>query len=716
MSPNTDSENGFAGHEYQGILYGAAYYNEYHQTERLDKDFELMRAAGVSVIRVGESVWAKWQPNEETFDLDWLQPVLDHAYKSGIRVIIGTPTYALPRWVFIKYPEVVAQRHTGAPIAYGHRQNADYSHPTFYRLSEVIIRKIVDRYKDHPAVIGWQVDNEPGAEIIHNANAFEGFKQGLIAEFGTVEKLNAEWGLTYWSHALQSWDELWLPDGNTNPSYYLSWRRHQARITNNFIDWQRKLVRSMVRADQFVTTCVAPNRPGIDTNIIGEAMDVSATNVYYASQDGLLHPTHKRQPGEESPAPMWVPLYGASNLNLQADLARAMRQENFLVTETNAGAIAQGMGVGSFPPYPGQMKQAALAMISRGAEMIEYWHWHTLPYGIENSWGGLLPHSLEPARTIDEFTETGKLIRAVAQNLGRLTPSGDVALVVSTETRWAFELQGPLRNAASLPDAAGYDKTLLNVYDACYTAGLSVRVFGENQIPGASSAAAFAKAHPVLILHSLFLASDALLAFAREYAEAGGHLVLTPRTGSAHPNYVIRTEVQPGALREAAGVSYTEYSSLTKPIPALAANGQVVGHGYAWLDALQTEGAETLVSLDHPFFGKFAAVSTNSVGAGRITYLATYPDYELSKYLGRFLANSVPSASKPSPRSSDASVVVNRATAADGREAYFVFNWSFENATLQVPFEVADVASNEAFASGTLLQLGAWDVRVLVSA
>ena len=39
------------------ILYGAAYYHEYMPYERLDEDIRLMKEAGISVVRVGESTW-----------------------------------------------------------------------------------------------------------------------------------------------------------------------------------------------------------------------------------------------------------------------------------------------------------------------------------------------------------------------------------------------------------------------------------------------------------------------------------------------------------------------------------------------------------------------------------------------------------------------------------------------------------------------------------
>jgi beta-galactosidase len=695
------------------ILYGAAYYNEYHQARvtdangieiaaRTDEDFRLMREAGLSVIRVGESVWQKWEPEQGKFDLEWLQPILDRASANGISVIIGTPTYALPRWVFLKYPEVVAHKHTGAPIPYGHRQNADYSSAKFRELCEPVIRKMVGRYASHPSVIGWQVDNEPGAELLHNDGVFSSFIESLRAKYVTVENLNSAWGLTYWSHALASFEELWRPDGNTNPSYLLAWREHQARITNEFLQWQREIVRSLIPESQFITTCVALSRPGMDNFTIGESLDVTAVNVYYASQDGLAHPTHKPAPGEDIAKPFWVPLHGASALNMICDTARGIKQGNFLVTETNGNSESQGPAMAAFPHFPGQFKQAAVNMVSRGAEMVEYWHWHTLQYGIENHWGGVLPQSLVPGRTYESFIETAETME-VLSGLGKLKPAAEVALVLSTASRWAFEFQGPLRKPSGWVDPASYDKTSQSSYEIAYSNGLGVQIYGDNQLP-LDDVAGFLAKHPIMILHSLYIASDEVLAFARRYAEAGGHLVITPRTGFAGTDNVIRVEQQPSGFVDVVG-NYNEFSNLTMPLNAVKPNGDVVGAGYGWLDEFQPiEGAEVSLRLDHPFFGDYAALTKVSLGKGTVRYLAVYPDADLSKHIGAELVSEIGFTSPIS--SSSESVVVNRAFLGDGRVAYFVFNWSWQPAQLKFARELTSVIAE------TPGEISAWGVQV----
>src|ERR1700677_826675 len=98
------------------VLFGAAYYHEYQPAERLAADLDLMAAAGFTVIRVGESVWSTWEPEDGEFDLEWLSPVLDGAHERGIGVLLGTPTYAAPPWLQRKHPEIAARRADGTAV------------------------------------------------------------------------------------------------------------------------------------------------------------------------------------------------------------------------------------------------------------------------------------------------------------------------------------------------------------------------------------------------------------------------------------------------------------------------------------------------------------------------------------------------------------------------------------------------------------------------
>ena len=46
------------------FLYGAALYEEYVPEDRLGKDVQLMERTGIGVVRVGESTWSPWEPED----------------------------------------------------------------------------------------------------------------------------------------------------------------------------------------------------------------------------------------------------------------------------------------------------------------------------------------------------------------------------------------------------------------------------------------------------------------------------------------------------------------------------------------------------------------------------------------------------------------------------------------------------------------------------
>src|ERR1700733_16189029 len=81
-----------AGQSLQGqrtILFGAAYYDEYAPTDRLDEDVRMMKVTGINVVRIAESTWGTLEPKPGGFDFSHVDRVLDAMAKAGIKVIAG---------------------------------------------------------------------------------------------------------------------------------------------------------------------------------------------------------------------------------------------------------------------------------------------------------------------------------------------------------------------------------------------------------------------------------------------------------------------------------------------------------------------------------------------------------------------------------------------------------------------------------------------------
>jgi beta-galactosidase len=688
------------------VLFGAAYYHEYQPTERLKTDLDLMVEANFSVIRVGESVWSTWEPEDGRFDLDWLQPVLDGAHERGIAVILGTPTYAVPPWLTRLYPEIAGERASGRPIPWGARQEVDFTHPAFRHHAERVIRRVVGRYADHPAVIGFQVDNEPGLELLHNHGVFQRFVDHLRHTYGSVEDLNREWGLVYWSHRLSTWADLWLPDGNAQPQYELAWRRFQARQTEEFIGWQAEIVREYADDDQFVTTCLAYDRPAFDDDRLSERLDITSGNAYYVMQDGLALPDTR------TPTQTWT-TDGTWAMYLSADRMYSSHQAPFLVTETNASHI--GFSWDSRPAYDGQWRQAAWALVARGARMIGYWHWHTLHFGTETYWGGILPHNGRPGRTYAEIARLGGEFERAGDLVAGLTPDADVAVVFSTPTRWIMQKYPALSHPDGTPDERAYQGLVEPFYRGAFDAGLQTRILHAARLGTTLDVDDAVRRYPVLIASGLYLTDEETLDWLRDYAVAGGHLILGPRTGYADQEARARTDRMPARLAETAGVSYDEFSNIHTPVEVTSADpaGFPLPPGATatrWVDGLRPEGATVLAHYRHPHFGRWPAITTRTAGQGRITHVGTVPDQPLAEALLRWASTSRTTAWRDLPET----VTCTGATAADGRRLRFLHNWSWQAASVTVPVACYDVLVGEFFPAGHVIDLEPWDVRVLV--
>lgn len=685
------------------VLFGAAYYHEYQPTERLDADMDLMKEAHFTVIRVGESVWSTWEPENGVFDLDWLQPVLDAAHLRGIQVILGTPTYAAPPWLARAYPEINVHRSTGQPMGWGVRQEIDYTHPAFLFHAERIIRKIIARYAAHPAVIGIQVDNEPGNEIFYNPGVFQRFIEHLRKQYGTVENINKEWGLTYWSHKLSDWADLWTPDSNAQPQYALAWRRFQAELTTSFIHWQADVVREYTRPDQFVTTCISYERRTVRDDALTAKLDVTAGNPYYRMQDHLALPA-------AAPTTQGWTTEGTWSLYATADRMFSSKQAPFLVTETNAQAI--GHAHQNEPAFDGQWRQAAWALVSRGATMIEYWHWHTLHFGAETFWGGVLPHSLEPGRVYEQIKALGADFKAAGDLVTGLTPDADIVLVYSNDTKWALQ-EAPQLSLDDQPDPRSYQAIFDALYRGAFDAGLQVRLLHAGQMTQ-EVPAEYAAKQPVLVAAGLAIATDEELMWLRAYAEAGGHLILGIRTGYQDEEARARLERKPAHLAAAAGLFYDEFSTLSAPVKVAAGEGFPVSPGAAgtrWIDGVQPQGAKELAHYDHPHFGRWPALTTAAHGKGRVTYVGTVPNDALARDIAEW---AVRDQGINPWLPNDTSQTVTGAVARNGERLHFIHNWSWTPSSFKLPTAARDIISGKQFNYGDVLELSAWDVRVVV--
>jgi beta-galactosidase len=659
------------------ILYGVAYYPEYMPYERLDQDVALMQKAGINVVRIGESSWGLWEPQDGKFEFAWMDRAVAKLHAAGIRIIMGTPTYSIPAWMYKEHPEIIVTRLGGQSLYYGLRQNTDLANPTYRFYCERVIRKILEHYKNEPAIIGFQIDNETSSAYAANPDVQVGFREYLRAKFKTVDELNKIWGLNYWGQRMNDWSELPPRDGIINPGWKLEWERYSQWLTTDFLAWQAGIVNEYKRPEQFVMHDFAgPPLPVVNESGIATNLDIAAANPYHGTQDQF--------DGEGS--------------SYVGDYIRSLKKTNYLITETNAEAIGWDSKE-QFPPYDGQLRLDVYTHVASGANMVEYWHWHSIHYGQETYWKGVLGHDLQPGRAYEEVSRTAHELQRIGPEIADFQRKNQVAILYSNDSSYGLEFM-------KFSDRENYRTILRQMYGVLYRANIGV----DFVFPESMNLADY----KVIVVPPLYIASDALLKRLVEYVRGGGNLVMTFKSGFCNEYSTVRWDTAPGPLREAAGFHYQEFSSLRQPL-ALKDDPFHVGSENKvseWAEMLVPDTAKALAYYDHPFFAKYPAITRNAFGKGTLTYEGTVLSGKLQEQV---LLDVLQKSGLTGPDQSLPPMVrVKHGQNRKGRTLHYFLNYSVETQSFDYAYGPGtDLLAQNSAARGQKITLKPWDAAII---
>jgi beta-galactosidase len=665
------------------VLYGVSYYYEYMPYERLEKDVQMMKQAGINFVRVGESTWSSFEPREGKFEFAWMEKVLDRLHKAGIKVILGTPTYSIPPWLYKKHPEILVTKLKGEKSFYGPRQNMDITSPVYRFYAERITRKVISHFKDHPAIIGYQIDNETSSYGTAGKNVFLKFVDYLKKKFKTVDELNKAWGLAYWGQLINNWDELPPPDGTVNPGYQLEWQRYQLKIVTDFLAWQAAIVNECKRPDQFIThDFVGGARTDVDQFEVAKCLDIVAANSYFPVQDK----------------------FDGYQITLTGDLCRSLKQSNYLIMETNAQTAItdskQPLSQQQFPPYDGQVRLAAYSHISSGANMVAYWHWHSLHYGKETFWKGVLSHDLETNRIYDEVKRTSDELKTVGPKLVNLKKKNKVAILYSIDSSYGIKFM-------PFSSEVDYKTILRQFYQTLYRLNVGVDFI----FPQSSNF----NDYNVIVVPPLYIAGDELLQRLVDFVKKGGHLVLSFKSGFCDKYSRVRWTKMPGPLREACGFYYQEFSNLKDEL-SLKADPYRVGDKdnkvSIWADFIVPETATALAYYEHPFFGKYPAITRNKYGKGTVTYQGTVLSDKLQEKVILEILNLAgltgPDQQLP------LAIRVKNGISNTGKNLHYYLNYSGEEQNFTYPCKAGvDILTNKSIEKSQTVSLKGWDLVIV---
>jgi beta-galactosidase len=183
-------------------MLAVCYYPEQWPETRWASDAARMVELGLACVRIGEFAWARIEPNPGEYNFVWLDRAVETLGAAGLRIVLGTPTAAPPKWLADRYPEIRPVDEEGRRRRAGGRRHSDFSSDVWWRESARIVTAMTERYGTNRHVTGWQLDNEFGCYDLTQSfseTALKNFRLWLEARYGDIATLNRAWGGDFWS-------------------------------------------------------------------------------------------------------------------------------------------------------------------------------------------------------------------------------------------------------------------------------------------------------------------------------------------------------------------------------------------------------------------------------------------------------------------------------------------------------------------------------------
>ncbi len=671
------------------LLYGAAYYDEYMPYDRLDKDVEMLKKAGMNVVRIAESTWSTMEPSDGVFDFHHIDRVLDAMYKAGIHVIVGTPTYAVPAWMVRKHPDILAETRKGAGV-YGHRQIMDITNEHYLFYAERAIRKLMEHVKDHPAIIGYQLDNETKHYDTCGPKVQARFTEWLKEKFhNDTEEMNKAFGFNYWSNAIHDWKDVPDVRGTINGSFWGEYEKFRRMLVTEFLKWQSGIVREYIKPDQFITHNFDFGwkgysygvQPDVNHFTAADALTVAGCDIYHPSQDHLTG--------------MEIAFGGALNYGL--------KKNNYLILETEA------QGFAGWTPYDGQLRLLAFSHLGSGADMVEYWHWHSIHNACETYWKGVLSHDFSENHVYKEAATVGADFKRLSKHLLHLKKNNKVAVMVNNESLTGLEF---FYNTGGY---VHYNEAIMETYRALYEMNAEADVI--------TSETEDLSSYKVIVLPAMYCASEDVLKRLKQFAAEGGTLIGTFKTAFTDENVQVYSDTQPHILHDVFGIQYNQFSiaedmEVYAPASSLkntleqvpSVDPQTAVNGF--FECVETCGAETILSYVHDNWSQYAAATRNDYEKGHGWYIGCMLPKEILKSV--LQAALTEAGVETCTVSAGFPVIVKTGVNPAGKKIVYVYNYSGRPQFAKVPEgRWTELLEEKELTGGDDIRLDKWGFVIL---
>jgi beta-galactosidase len=567
-----------------------------------ERDAELMVAAGVNVVRIGEFIWGLCEREEGKFDFAWVKRVMDVMAKAKIKVVLATPTAAPPVWLAKKYPSILPVDEKGVRHHEGTRRGVCFNNDIFWNHAKLIVEKMATALGQHPQLIAWQIDSGVGGhqmEWSFNEDTRLEWQNWLKLKYETVEQLNEKLGLHYWGQVVSSFADVPMPlhsPTEHNPALVQDWYRFSSDTIVAFVRMQADLLHELT-PDKPVTTNLRALRRKFDH------YDMAAVLDFVSIESNAAIKTK------------------SSELACDIDMLRSLKKTDIHMPDGDTGfwVIEQKAGQVNWQDVnslvrPGVIRLFTYQLISRGASGVLFYHWRQPRIGNEKFYGAVLPHHVRTDhRAYREISQIGEELKLLAPALKNTRVQGEACILFTHDNEWALQQPGQPNKFFHLREH------IQLIYNALHDRNISVD---------------FAKPtddlskYKLVFAPSLHLLSGGDADHLKLYVQNGGTLVGTFNTGLVNEYQTAPIDGYPHDLTDLFGMEVLEFD----PLPPGEENHMTFKGAFPtshmhpaklWCDIIEPKECQVLATYAKDFYAGKPAITQNTFGLGKAIYIGT---------------------------------------------------------------------------------------------
>lgn len=563
--------------------------------EVLSEDMRLMKLANCNEMTVGIFAWSEIEKTEGVFDFSYMDKALDDIYAAGGRVILATPSGSRPVWMAKKYPEICRVDENGVRNIFGGRHNHCNCSPVYREKVRIVNEKLAERYKDHPAVIGWHLSNEYGNYYkffgCHCDNCKNGFRKWLKDKYQTIENLNHEWWTAFWSHTYSSFDEIDPPSSRSDLVTHgrnLDWKRFISDMYIEFVEVEAEPLHR-ITPNIPITTNLMELFTGIDYSKLAEHIDFISWDNYPVWKD------------DDSDVEM------AQKIAYCHDTMRSLKHKPFVLMESTP-SLANWHNYNKLK-RPGMNELASLQAVTHGSDAALYFQWRKSRGCSEKFHGAVVDHcGHENTRVFREIQTLGARLKKLDEVVGTVTKS-EIAIFHSTENQWALEDCQGYSNCGKK-----YVDTVLKFYAPLWNKGINTDIISDKDDFGKYKA---------IIFPMLYMVDSRLEEKIAEFVRNGGTAIATYMLGTVNENDLCHLGGLPcGKLKDVFGIWNEEIDTLYPGEANEVCFDEKPFAAVDYCELIHLHGAEALAEYKKDFYKGYPAVTRNLYGDGTAYYVA----------------------------------------------------------------------------------------------